>query len=347
MAAVNKQTSKNLRWSLDGLVGLEKNQADLDQLVASGRMHPVILLEGRQGLGKRHLAVWLAARFYCEAKDVNSSRTLPCLRCGSCTEVLAGIHSDVTILDSDGQSIKTADAAIFQEHFNVLSSSGRRVGIIMNADRLTIEASNRLLKTLEEPPAQARIILTTSRPLALPPTILGRCLRWRVGLPSRDAVLTWATGLIKKRLGQDLSRSDVERFVKRFGYSPGKIHSRLEQSDALDVIGQVDVQQLLITDDLKVAIKVAADIARNRKVKVSEILDDAELELCSLYRAKFGLSDLADINKNVVNDQQSWSARRHLRDALSLARRQAVLNKTALNSQLVAESIGLSRLREG
>jgi hypothetical protein len=159
-------------------------------------------------------------------------------------------------------------------------------------------------------------------------------------------VLTWAGEAIKKKIGQDLSRSDVERFVKRFGYSPGKIYSKLEQSNALDVIGQEDVRQLLIADDLAVAIKLAADMARNRKVKVSEILDDAELELCSLYREKLGVGQFADSCKNNVHDKQSWSSRRHLRQALSSARRQAILNKTTLNSQLVAESIGLSRWKE-
>lgn len=346
MAAVNKQSPKNPRWILDGLVGLEKKQEYLNQLMTSGRMHPVILIEGRQGLGKRHLAVWLAARYLCESSDSYSAKTVPCLRCGACVEVLAGIHPDVTIVDSEGQSIKTAEAAGFQDHFNVLSSSGKRVGVIMNADRLTIEASNRLLKTLEEPPEQAKIILTSSRPLALPPTILGRCLRWRVGLPPRDVVLSWAGDMIKKKLGQEISRADVERFVTKFGYSPGKIHSKLEQPDALAVIEQSDIRQLLTADDMAVTLKVAADMARNRKVKVSEILDDAELELGSLYRARLGLSHSTDVRENDVYDKQSWSSRRHLRQALSLARRQAILNKTALNSQLVAESIGLSRWKE-
>jgi DNA polymerase III gamma/tau subunit len=346
MAALKKQAAKNMQWSLDGLVGLEKNQEQLNYLMTSGRMHPIMMLEGRQGLGKRHLAVWLAARFFCDVEDTQFSKAVPCLKCGSCKEILVGTHADVTILDGEGQSIKTAEAAVFQEHFNVLSSSGKRVGIIMNADRLTIEASNRLLKTLEEPPEQARIILTTSRPLALPRTILGRCLRWRVALPARDTVLTWADRVIKEKLGQEVSLSDVERIVKRFGYSPGKIQSKLDQSDALELMDQLDVRQLLTTNDLASVIKVASDMARNRKVKVSEILDDTELELCSIYREKLGVGHLADVCKSDRDNNQSWSSRHYLRQALSLARRQAIQNKTALNSQLVAESIGLSRWKE-
>lgn len=121
----------------------------------------------------------------------------------------------------------------------------------------------------------------------------------------------------------------------------------LEQTDALDVIGQVDVRQLLTTNDLAVMIKIASDMARNRKVKVSEILDMTELELCSLYRSKLGISHSTDVcNNKDEDDQQSWSSRQNLRRALSVARRQAVLNKTALNSQLVTESIGLSRWKE-
>jgi hypothetical protein len=143
-----------------------------------------------------------------------------------------------------------------------------------------------------------------------------------------------------------VSLSDVERIVKRFGYSPGKIQSKLDQSDALELMDQLDVRQLLTTNDMASVIKLASDMARNRKVKVSEILDDTELELCSLYREKLGVGHLADVCKSDRDNNQSWNSRHYLRQALSLARRQAIQNKTALNSQLVAESIGLSRWKE-
>ena len=130
------------------LIGLDDVKADLSRCLDTTRMHPVVLLEGREGAGKRHLATWMAARFFCNTPNLSQRA---CGSCSSCREVLAGMHRDVMILDLGRETIKTSDIEQFQVFFDILSSNAIRFGVIMNADRMTKEACNRLLKTLEEP----------------------------------------------------------------------------------------------------------------------------------------------------------------------------------------------------
>lgn len=338
-----RQQNKEPKWQLDRLIGLTRDQIALHKLMLGGRLHPVILLEGRQGAGKRHLAIWLASRWLCEAGLSKDSPVEPCGKCVSCKEVLMGSHLDLAVLDEAGGAIKTASAELFQEHFNVLSSSGKRIGIIMNADCLTSEAANRLLKTLEEPPSQAIIILTTSRPLSLPATILGRCLRWRLRPPPRAEILEWTKCLLAKKGQADVDLKQLTRFVQRVGFSPGRIYSSLEQDSRLDGGISDDICDLLSASSMSQVISIASDLARTKKVKLAEVLNCAELELSSIYRNYFKESRAAE-DRNSLN---VWVSAGSRRKALHEARINAVRNKVVLNSQLVMESLGTSCLKEG
>ena len=341
MGAMSKESARSHRWKIDQLIGLDRDQRAIYELIASQRMHPVILLEGRQGVGKRHLAVWIAARILCEQTKHRNDPVQPCGQCGSCREVLAGIHADVAVLDENGGPIRTADAEGLQEHFNILSTTGLRIGLIMNADKLTIEAANRLLKTLEEPPRQAVIILTSSRPLSLPPTVLGRCLRWRVHMPDRNDVVQWAKKLLRGSGQAECETTEIVRFVQKMGFSPGRIYRAIEQGEHLTDGLSTEVHKLLFAPNQGQVLQIASGLARTKKARLADVLDCAELELSSIYREHFanGVIDFAKI-------RELSATRRGLRETLSGARRQAVIGKITLNSQLVMESMGLSRWKE-
>ncbi len=314
------------------LVGLNLTMRDLGLLMDSGRMHPVILLESRKGYGKRHLAMWLAARLLCQA----SSGAQPCGVCGSCSEILAGVHPDVVVLNHHDDPIKTADVESFQRHFDILSSGGLRIGVIMNADLMTKEAYNRALKTLEEPAAQARIIMTTSRPLALPATILGRCLRWRVVQPARDEVLAWSREQMKV-VGRALDDASLMAWIGRRGFSPGLVYRSIFNSEGQDDHLIVDVRSLLLANNPATVLRSAANLARIHKVKLPVIMEMVEWELGAAYREWFSSG------KPSALSQESLRAKILRRRTLSAVRSQAILGKVVLNAQLVAESIGLAR----
>lgn len=317
------------------LVGHSSSMSEMAAVMDSGRLHPVVLVEGREGIGKRHLALWMAARLLCRE---NVSENRPCGICGSCREVLAGIHPEVMVLDRGDASIKTADVDMLQNHFSMLSSDGLRIGVIMNADQMTLEACNRALKTLEEPPEQVRIFLTSSRPLGMPATVLGRCMRWKLKPPARGEVMEWMRKTLESHGRPPENERQMHIWAKRLGYSPGLILREIE--DNVDHESGIfgDVRSLLTAVKASQVTQAAANLVRVHKAKVPELLRAVEWEINTINRHL-----VEELKQENLNNHAEVFGRITRRRLLRDVRRQAVLGKVTLNGQLVAESIGLSR----
>lgn len=151
--------------------------ARLHGMARAGKLPQVLLITGRAGIGKRLFAAAIAASEVCTTKNA-------CGTCGPCREVMHGYDPDVFWLEASEGSYKVDDAARFQEHLSFLPEGrSQRVAVIVDCERLTEQSTNRLLKTLEEPPASARIILTTSKPRQILPTVLSRTVVWRLSPP--------------------------------------------------------------------------------------------------------------------------------------------------------------------
>ncbi|MGI9429228.1 MAG: ATP-binding protein, partial [Bythopirellula sp.] len=149
-----------------------------------GRLAASYLFLGPAGVGKRTFAVKLAQALFCQQGD--SAQLEPCGKCESCLLLLAGNHPDLDLVGLPaGKRWLPVDLFLGdRDHRNQVGlchnislrpqMSRRRVAIIDDADYFTTESANCLLKTLEEPPPGAAIILIgTSRGRQLP-TILSR-----------------------------------------------------------------------------------------------------------------------------------------------------------------------------
>jgi len=162
----------------------------LRQAVSRGRVPQSLLFAGPEGVGKHAVAIALAQAVNCPKRRAQGGDDA-CGKCSTCTRIAAGKHSDVTVIDKgDEASIK-----IRQLRERLLDVVGyrpfeaqRRVYIIDPADEVTREAQDALLKTLEEPPSAAIIILVTAYPDTLLATIQSRCRRVRFGLMSEAEV---------------------------------------------------------------------------------------------------------------------------------------------------------------
>jgi DNA polymerase-3 subunit delta' len=145
----------------------------LRNMVASDRVPHALLFTGPVGLGKMLTARVLASALLCSAE----ADAKPCGFCPACRQMQQGSHPDATILANDGgASLKIDQMRALQHDVALTPLAGqRRVVIIEDADRLTTQAANSLLKTLEEPPAGTVFILTALSPYALLPTIVSRC----------------------------------------------------------------------------------------------------------------------------------------------------------------------------
>jgi DNA polymerase-3 subunit delta' len=186
--------------------------------LAADRLHHALLFVGPEGVGKYGAARLLAKRLFCAAhapaEDTGPSLfgaalappprpadpLEPCGRCAGCVKVATTGHPDLSVFDTTEKQLKL-DALrelIAQLHLRPIEAR-RRVLVVRDADRMNPATQNALLKTLEEPPGGAQLVLTTARPRALLPTVLSRCFRVPF-LPVPDAELA---ALVAARRGLD------------------------------------------------------------------------------------------------------------------------------------------------
>jgi len=165
------------------LYGHEKAIAILKNAMANNRIAHAYLFYGMEGIGKRTVASLFARALNCEGDPP------PCDACASCRKAQHQNHPDIITITAEGQFIKIGAVKELQEQMKFRPREGRRrVFIVPEADRMNAAAANALLKTLEEPSAGNILLLTTSRPHALPVTILSRCQHLRFTPLPREEV---------------------------------------------------------------------------------------------------------------------------------------------------------------
>jgi DNA polymerase-3 subunit delta' len=195
--------------------------APLADAVANQRSHAV-LVQGAAGIGALPFMLALAQAWLCETTSGTDRR--PCGHCSSCRLVSSRLHPDLYVLlpetlrqsegwplvgdkadDGDSETGKTKRKPSRQlridevrgaiEWVQRTSARGRgKVVVLHPADALNHPAASALLKTLEEPPAGTRILLSAADPEHLLPTVRSRCQRVRLPLPATDVALGWLAG---------------------------------------------------------------------------------------------------------------------------------------------------------
>lgn len=154
------------------LIGHDRVVEGLQAAIAHGRLSHAYLLCGPPGIGKTSLATALAQTLNCREAHP------PCGACSSCRRIAAGGHPDVVAvaLETNHREISLERIKELQKQAILQPYEGAwRVFVIIEADRLSNEAANALLKTLEEPPPHVVLALTTAAEEHVLPTIRSRC----------------------------------------------------------------------------------------------------------------------------------------------------------------------------
>ncbi len=165
----------------EGIVGHEFQKQALWRAVCEGRVSHAYMFSGMEGIGKRLVATGFAKCLNClELGRRKGEEIHEKCGCFSCKKIEKGVHPDVFLVEYEGvRDIKVNQVREeIEERIFLRPFEGRyKVAVIDEAERMNVSAQNAFLKTLEEPPVDSVIVLVTSRPEFLLPTIHSRCQR--------------------------------------------------------------------------------------------------------------------------------------------------------------------------
>jgi DNA polymerase-3 subunit delta' len=168
---------------------LENTCRSLRERLEDGRLGHAPLVHGPAGIGKQELGEWLAKLLLC-ARPGESA----CGECQGCRHFESGTHPDLFVVEvpEDKQGIGVDQVRDLIERLQLTASMGpHRVGLMRQADAMNRNAANALLKTLEEPPPGAWLILLSEQPASLPPTIRSRCQQLPLRAPAPEVSAPW------------------------------------------------------------------------------------------------------------------------------------------------------------
>lgn len=161
---------------MNGIIGHDRVKDVLRQALVKNQVPHAQLFLGPEGVGKFKMAKALAQTILCQQSHVDF-----CGICSSCLQVSKGQHQGLLLLDSENAQIKMDDARELLRKLTLRNWNGPRIVIINDAHKLNPQASNSLLKVIEEPPEQTYFILVTDQPGKILSTIRSRTQVIRFG----------------------------------------------------------------------------------------------------------------------------------------------------------------------
>ena len=157
--------------NFDQIIGHEKIINNFKNAIINEQIAHSYIFEGPKAIGKKAMAIAFGKTLLCE-----NEQTEACGICSSCIQFEHKSQPDFKILDNLENTIKKSEIQELQKDIKIKPFRGdKKIYIICEAEKMTTEAQNSFLKTLEEPPDFATIILTTENKDKLLPTIVSRC----------------------------------------------------------------------------------------------------------------------------------------------------------------------------
>ena len=172
--------------SFHDIIGHEQIKEHFQKAIANNKVSHAYILTGEAGMGRKSLANAFALTLLCE-----KGKSEPCMECHACKQVLSGNHPDLIYVDHEKPGSIGVDDIRKQINDTIMVrpySSYYKIYIVDEAEKMTQQAQNALLKTIEEPPSYAVIILLTTNQDAFLPTILSRCVQLKLK-PLKDFVV--------------------------------------------------------------------------------------------------------------------------------------------------------------
>lgn len=266
----------------------------IQDAVQQNKVSHAYILNGQRGSGKKMLAKLFATTLQCE-----TGKSEPCNECRSCIQANNGNHPDIITVKHEKPGSISVDDIRSQVNGDIMIkpySSPYKIYIIPEADLLTVQAQNALLKTIEEPPEYAIIFLLTENADSLLPTIRSRC----VMLKLRNI----KDKLVKKYLMEQLQIPDYQADLCA-AFAQGNIGRAvmLAKSEHFNEIKEEAIQLLKYINEMELSEIVSAIKEINKyKLEVTDYLDIITI----WYRDVLLYKATKDVGSLVFGDQLKY-----------------------------------------
>ena len=273
------------------IIGQKQIKEHLQNALESGKISHAYIINGEKSSGKEFIATVFAMALQCEKEG-----TEPCNECRSCKQALSKNQPDIIYVSHEKPNTISVDDIRAQVNNDVAIkpySSKYKVYIINEAEKMTPQAQNAILKTLEEPPAYAVILLLVSNMNSLLPTILSRCVTLNMK-PVRDE-------LIRKYLMEELQVPDYKANVC-VGFARGNVGKAklLASSEEFENIKAEALSLLKYIKDMEMQ-EIVAAIKKINEYKL-EIQDYFDI-IAIWYRDVLLFKATMDANQLIFRDE--------------------------------------------
>lgn len=319
------------------IIGQEQIKEHLRNALSTGKVSHAYIINGEKSSGKEFIAKVFAMALQCEGEGEK-----PCQECSSCKKALSGNHPDIIRVTHEKPNTISVEDIRVQVNADVAVkpySSAHKVYLIGEAEKMTAQAQNALLKTLEEPPEYVVIILLTSNAGSLLPTILSRSVVLNMK-PVRD-------DLVKRYLCGQLHVPDYQAEVCA-AFARGNIGKAkaLASSEDFEQIKAEALSLLKYIQDMDLnEIVAAVKKITEYKLEINDYLD-----ICAIwYRDALLFKATNDVNHLIFREElqalrrtaqrSSYEGIENIIEALDTAKKRLDSN---VNFELVMELLMLT-----
>ncbi len=310
---------------LNRLVGNCRVKKVLSDMISSGRLVHSFIIEGEEGVGRHTLSAIIAAAAVCENTNI------PCGVCRPCELASKLNHPDISVYAPTKSrfSVETV-REIRREAYIMPIELRRRIFVLENADLMTAEAANALLKVLEEPPGSVMFMLLVKSAAALPVTIRSRCVILSLTEPEFDEAFAFLSERYSELPDEDVTNAlrvsqnnigragmilkgeeggaalasaqmCVEYLVNPNSFGLMKLFAEYEKNQH-QVLGLLNELRILLVQKLKdVCQGACVDFSQKELLEMIDIIDSSLSELNSNCNTSLVLTLLALRLQAVVN----------------------------------------------
>ena len=278
---------------LKEILGHEPIKEHFFNAVITGNISHAYILSGEAGMGKKSLANAFALALLCEKGQAD-----PCRQCHACKQVMSGNHPDLIYVTHEKPASIGVDDVRRQINDTIQVkpySSAHKIYIVDEAEKMTVQAQNALLKTIEEPPAYAVILLLTTNAEAFLPTILSRCVQLKLK-PLKDGEVK---DYLVSRMSVEMSQAEIYTAFARGNL--GKAIHLADSEDFRHLYGELlDLLKNLKKSDISELLE------RIRKMKEDKLDIHQCLDFMQMwYRDVLMYKTTKDINLLIFKDEFS------------------------------------------